>query len=132
MKERDGKFSHLVAISMNRRGFPMGLFTTNRWVTAMLRLSRSQIEALCYTRDAVAADWQRPHPKRDVYKDWHLDIPSPVKVSLGQEIRALQSADRPGIRVWFRGAVCAIHSSTGVCNHGMRVAGQLLEARGFS
>ncbi|MGI9415547.1 MAG: DUF6969 family protein [Hyphomicrobiales bacterium] len=25
--------SHLIAISMNRPGFPIGLFTTNRWVT---------------------------------------------------------------------------------------------------
>ena len=34
MKERDDKLSHLVAISMDQRGFPIGLFTTNRWVTA--------------------------------------------------------------------------------------------------
>ncbi|MDP7642179.1 MAG: hypothetical protein QGI52_06985, partial [Alphaproteobacteria bacterium] len=34
MKERDDKISHLIAISMNRAGFPIGLFTTNRWVTA--------------------------------------------------------------------------------------------------
>ncbi len=34
MKERDDTLSHLIAISMNRAGFPIGLFTTNRWVTA--------------------------------------------------------------------------------------------------
>ena len=34
MKERDDKLSHLIAISMNRAGFPIGLFTTNRWITA--------------------------------------------------------------------------------------------------
>jgi hypothetical protein len=34
MKERDDKISHLIAISMNRAGFPIGLFTTNRWITA--------------------------------------------------------------------------------------------------
>ncbi len=34
MKERDDKLSHLIAVSMNRAGFPIGLFTTNRWVTA--------------------------------------------------------------------------------------------------
>ncbi len=34
MKERDDKLSHLIAISMNRADFPIGLFTTNRWVTA--------------------------------------------------------------------------------------------------
>ena len=34
MKERDDHLSHLIAISMDRRGLPIGLFTTNRWVTA--------------------------------------------------------------------------------------------------
>ena len=34
MKERDDTLSHLIAISMNRAGFPTGLFTTNRWITA--------------------------------------------------------------------------------------------------
>ena len=34
MDERDDKLSHLIAISMNPAGFPIGLFTTNRWVTA--------------------------------------------------------------------------------------------------
>ncbi len=34
MKERDDKLSHIIAISMNRAGFPIGLFTTNRWITA--------------------------------------------------------------------------------------------------
>lgn len=34
MKERDDTLSHLIAISMNRAGFPIRLFTTNRWITA--------------------------------------------------------------------------------------------------
>jgi len=34
MKERDDTLSHLIAISMNQAGYPIGLFTTNRWVTA--------------------------------------------------------------------------------------------------
>ncbi len=34
MNERDDKLSHLIAISMNQAGFPIGLFTTNRWITA--------------------------------------------------------------------------------------------------
>ena len=34
MKERDDKLSHLIAISMNHAGFPIRLFTTNRWITA--------------------------------------------------------------------------------------------------
>ncbi|MDP6774726.1 MAG: hypothetical protein QGI63_10675 [Rhodospirillales bacterium] len=34
MKTRDDKLSHLIAISMNRAGYPINLFTTNRWITA--------------------------------------------------------------------------------------------------
>ena len=34
LKERDDRLSHLVAISMDRSGVPIALFTTNRWVTA--------------------------------------------------------------------------------------------------
>lgn len=34
MEQRDDKLSHLVAISMDRSGAPIALFTTNRWVTA--------------------------------------------------------------------------------------------------
>ncbi len=34
MKERDDKLSHLIGVSMNRKGYPIALFTTNRWVTA--------------------------------------------------------------------------------------------------
>jgi len=34
MKEREDTLSHLIAISMDRAGYPIALFTTNRWVTA--------------------------------------------------------------------------------------------------
>ena len=34
MDERDDTLCHLFAISMNPAGFPIALFTTNRWVTA--------------------------------------------------------------------------------------------------
>ena len=34
MGERDDTLSHLIAISMNRAGYPIRLFTTNRWVGA--------------------------------------------------------------------------------------------------
>jgi len=32
-EQRNDRLCHLVAISMDRRGWPIGLFTTNRWVT---------------------------------------------------------------------------------------------------
>ena len=34
MSERDDTLSHLIGISMNQAGYPIRLFTTNRWVTA--------------------------------------------------------------------------------------------------
>lgn len=34
MDERDDDLTHLIAISMDEKGFPLQLFTTNRWVTA--------------------------------------------------------------------------------------------------
>ena len=34
MEERDDCLSHLIGISMDKYGYPTGLFTTNRWVTA--------------------------------------------------------------------------------------------------
>ncbi|GAB6051235.1 hypothetical protein JCM17960_00550 [Magnetospira thiophila] len=34
MDEREDHLCHLIAISMDHAGFPIGLFTTNRWVTA--------------------------------------------------------------------------------------------------
>ncbi len=34
MSEREDQICHLIAISMDNKGFPTSLFTTNRWVTA--------------------------------------------------------------------------------------------------
>lgn len=33
LRQKDGKPVHLIAISMDKKGRPVGLFTTNRWVT---------------------------------------------------------------------------------------------------
>lgn len=124
-KKRDDKLSHLVAISMDRRGQPIALFTTNRWVTtenwygaaevsrmlphfridlarpswptnrwvtAMIRLFRPQIERLLSQRDAVMAAWQESHPEADVFEDRGLDLPSQIEISLDAQIRAVQGA----------------------------------------
>ncbi len=34
MNKRDDTLSHLIGISMDQTGYPIGMFTTNRWVTA--------------------------------------------------------------------------------------------------
>ncbi len=125
MKERDDKLSHLIGISMNRAGFPIRLFTTNRWitadnwysaddvikmldrfeidlawpswpvniwVTAMLRLFRPQIEELVRRRDSTVADWQKKHPKKDVFEDRKCDITSTRRISVTAQIKRVNKA----------------------------------------
>ncbi len=124
-EQRTDRLCHLVAISMDRRGWPIGLFTTNRWVTtenwyaaadvcrmvarfkidlarpswptnrwvtAMVRLFRPQIETLLHQRDAKVVAWHKTHPDADVFEDRRLDLPSQVKISLNQQIRAVDAA----------------------------------------
>ncbi len=124
-EQRNDRLCHLVAISMDRRGWPIGLFTTNRWVTtenwyaaadvchmvarfkidlarpswptnrwvtAMVRLFRPQIETLLHQRDAKVVAWHKTHPDADVFEDRRLDLPSQVKISLDQHIRAVDAA----------------------------------------
>lgn len=114
--------SHLIAISMDPMGFPLRLFTTNRWVTgevwysandvikmldlfaidqarpswptnrwvtAMLRLFRPQIEQLIHQRDAAVAEWQASHPGVDVYEDRKLEITSILEISIDDQIKAV-------------------------------------------
>ena len=124
-EQRNDRLCHIVAISMDRRGWPIGLFTTNRWVTtenwypaadvcrmverfkidlarpswptnrwvtAMVRLFRPQIETLLHQRDAKVVAWHKTHPDADVFEDRRLDLPSQVKISLDQQIRAVDAA----------------------------------------
>ncbi len=99
--------SHLIAVSMDAYGYPMGLFACNRWVTgetwysasdvismldgfaidhakpswpvnrwltALLRLYRPQIEYLLQHRDQVIAQAQAAQPSVDVLEDRQLEI----------------------------------------------------------
>lgn len=112
--------SHLVAISMDEWGMPIGLFCTNRWVTAeawypaeqvivmldhfsidhaspnwvvnrwmtaMVRLFRPEIEFLLRQRDQVLADWQNAHPGEDVFEDRQLDITGRLAISIPDTIQ---------------------------------------------
>lgn len=56
-KQRDDKLSHLVAISMDRRGWPIGLFTTNRWVTTENWYAAEQVSCML---DRFRIDLARP------------------------------------------------------------------------
>ncbi len=116
---------HIIAISMDRRGEPIRLFTanrwltgetwygaaevaamidlfrigharpsglTNRWVGAMLRLFRPQIEWLLRERDAAVDVWQAGHPDSVVYEDRGLDITSMLNISVDDQIQRVRAA----------------------------------------
>jgi hypothetical protein len=117
---------HLVAISMDRSGAPIKLFTTNRWVTgetwyaahdvaamlgrfdvrinkpswpvnrwlsAMLRLFRPEIETLLQERDACIRTWREAHPEvADVYEDRKLEVTSEIAIDIEDQVRALEAA----------------------------------------
>ena len=103
----EAAIAHVIAISMDAHGWPIGLFATNRWVTgdtwypagdvirmidrftidhaypswpvnrwitAMMRLFRPQIETLLRERDRVIADWVKRHFDVDVLEDRRLEI----------------------------------------------------------
>jgi hypothetical protein len=113
---------HLIAVSMNPMGLPVGLFTTNRWVTAetyypaqdtirvlknfsvdhadpcwatnrfltaLLKLFRPQIERLILERDTSVTDWQRRHPGVDVFEDRNLEVTSEMAIDIDDQIAAV-------------------------------------------
>ena len=123
----DESLSHLIAISMDAYGYPLGLFTVNRWVTgdawyaapdviamldrfeidhanpswpanrwitAMLRLFRPQVEVLVLARDEAVAAWARRHPGTDVFEDRELEIMSHAAISVEAQIAAVEAALR--------------------------------------
>ena len=59
MRQRDDKYCHLVAISMDRKGFPIGLFTTNRWVTGENWYAADDVCAMvdCFNIDHAQPSW---------------------------------------------------------------------------
>ncbi|HEX7005719.1 MAG TPA: hypothetical protein VF274_01145 [Alphaproteobacteria bacterium] len=116
---------HLVAVSMDKYGLPIKLFTTNRWVTgetwyaapdvvamldrfvvdlaqpswpvnrwltAMIRLFRPQIERLLARRDETITRWQAGHPGTNAYEDRGLEVVSEVAISVDDQIRAVRAA----------------------------------------
>lgn len=123
--------AHLIAISMDKKGFPIALFTVNRWVTdetwygaddliamlddyeidhthpswatnrwlgAMFRLFRPDIEEMIRARDARVAAYCGEATERDggeiddVYEDRGLEITSYRNISIDQQITAVQTA----------------------------------------
>ena len=55
----DDALSHLVAISMDPKGFPVGMFTTNRWVTGEVWYAAEDVIALVdrFEMDLAQPSW---------------------------------------------------------------------------
>ncbi len=56
-EQRTDRLCHIVAISMDRRGWPIGLFTTNRWVTTENWYAAADV---CRMVDRFSIDLARP------------------------------------------------------------------------
>lgn len=72
----------------------------NRWLAAMLRLFRPQIEDLLRQRDSALAEWGRRHPGLDAGNARELEIPSQREISLADQIdRVARALAQPRRRV---------------------------------
>ncbi len=58
-EDPDDELSHLIAISMDNRGFPFRLFTVNRWVTGEVWYTAEDVSSLldCFTIDHTQPSW---------------------------------------------------------------------------
>ncbi len=124
-KNKDRIGAHLIAISMDNKGFPIKFFTTNRWVTdetwyeaekviamldsfeidhthpswatnrwltAIVKLFRPQIEDLVFKRDKIIKTWQKRYLGQDIFENRDIEVTSECKVSVVQQIRGLEKA----------------------------------------
>ena len=92
--------SHLVGIAMDRDGFPIGLFTTNRWVTGEVWYESSDV---CRMVDLFEIDHTRP--------SWPVNrwVSAMIRLFQPQIVRLLDSRDEtvsrweanhPGVNVY--------------------------------
>ncbi len=65
---------------------------TNRWLSAIFRLYRPDIEALLHHRDAVVEAWRSAHPDLDVFEDRELEITGQVRISVKQRMQDIRAA----------------------------------------
>ncbi len=64
----------------------------NRWLGALVRLFRPQIEGLLRQRDLAVAEWSRRHPGLDAYAARELEILSQMDISPSAQIDAITRA----------------------------------------
>jgi len=86
--------SHLICISMNQEGYPIGLFTTNvnHWISAMFSLYSLEMIELIKLRDLKVKEWRVAHPSKDVFEDRKLEITSHKKINVDQKINDIKQA----------------------------------------
>ncbi len=65
---------------------------TNRWLTAMVRLFRPQIEALVHARDTALAARRERYPDRDVYEDRDFEVLSETAIDIDAQRQAIAQA----------------------------------------
>lgn len=64
----------------------------NRWLTAMVRLFRPQIEALIHERDEGIRRWALRNETEDVFEDRRLEIVSAADISIDDQVAAVAAA----------------------------------------
>ena len=85
--------SHLIAISMDRRGFPIKLFTTNRWVTGEYWYSASDVIKLL---DYFLIDHAQP--------SWPVNMWVGAMIGLYRpQIEALIEVRDEAVEIWAKG-----------------------------
>lgn len=65
---------------------------TNRWLTAMVRLFRPQIEALVQARDTALSARRQSHPDRDVFEDRDFEVLSEIAIDVEAQMAAIDQA----------------------------------------
>lgn len=67
-------------------------WASNRWLTAMFRLFRPQMNLLLIQRDAKVARYVAKKKPLDVYEDKGLEITSELAISVPRQIQAVEKA----------------------------------------
>ncbi len=65
---------------------------TNRWISAMVRLFRPQIEMLLISRDRKIRSWQEQHQGRDVLEDRDLEVTSEIAIDIDEQAAMVDAA----------------------------------------
>jgi hypothetical protein len=87
----DDIICHLIAIVMDPKGYPTHLFTTNRWITAMVALYQPQIARLLVQRDETINAWAESHDG-DVLEDRDREVTSKISLDIKHQIKQISKA----------------------------------------